>query len=175
VATGFDVETQLDDHRRTARFRTRGRPTSAGHLTPRYLLPSVATVADIQAWCGRTGLGQVVSRRRDQLRIFEDEQGRELFDVPGAPLSDPRTPAPVRFLPPFDNAILGTPTAPDHRPEQRDFIDRHRLLRTFLVDGFLAGTWQVDGTAGTRSRCCVGKCCSSEWVSESSSRWPDRK
>ena len=139
------------------------------------MLPSVATVADIQAWCGGTGLGQVVSRRRDQLRIFEDEQGRELFDFPGAPLSDPRTPAPVRFLPPSDNAILGTPTAPDHRPEHRDFIDRHRLLRTFLVDGFVAGTWQVDGTAGTRSRCCVGKCCSSEWVNESSSRWPDRK
>jgi hypothetical protein len=63
-------------------------------------------------------------------------------------------------------------------PRHLDFIYRRRLLRSSLARGtprFVADDWRVDGTVGTRSRCCGGKCCSSEWVNESSRRWPDRK
>jgi hypothetical protein len=89
-----------------------------------------------------------VNRHRDRLVSHRDEEGRELFDVPGAPLPDPSAAAPARFLPPFDNAILshadrGRIVDPGHR----EFISRDRLLRTFLVDGFVAGTWQLDGGA----------------------------
>ena len=119
----------------------------ADALIPRYLAAfGPATVADIQAWSGLTRLAEAVSRQRDQLVSYRDERGRELFDVPGAPLPDPSTAAPARFLPPFDNAILshadrGRIVDPGHR----EFINRDRLLRTFLVDGFVAGTWQLDG------------------------------
>ncbi|MFE2182453.1 DNA glycosylase AlkZ-like family protein, partial [Streptomyces sp. NPDC059455] len=69
--------------------------------------------------------------------------GRELFDLPGAPRPDPDTPAPVRFLPAFDNAILG------YHDRGRIIDDAHRGLsvageRVVLVDGRVAATWRVD-------------------------------
>ena len=130
-----------------------GRPLSSvaslDEVVLRYLAAfGPASVGDIQAWSGLTRLREVSDRLREQLRSFEDEQGRELLDVRGAPLPDPDTPAPPRFLPPFDNAILSY----DDRSriiarEDRDIVYRDRLMRTFLVDGFVAGTWQSDGSA----------------------------
>ena len=81
---------------------------------------------------------------RPTLRVFRDEQGQELFDVPDAPLPDPATPAPARFMAPFDNVQL----AHAERSRiidraHRDHIYRDRLMRTFLIDGFVAGSWQV--------------------------------
>ena len=106
-----------------------------------------ASTQDIQAWCGLTRLGEATERLRPQLRALADEHGRELFDVPGAPLPDPDTPAPPRFLAPFDNVQL----AHGERsriidPAHRDLVYRDRLMRTFLIDGFIAGTWSLDDT-----------------------------
>jgi hypothetical protein len=120
---------------------------STDEVVLRYLAAfGPASVRDVQAWCGLTRLAQVAERLRDQLRVFRDERGRELFDVPGGPLPDPEIPAAVRILPPFDNVILshaerGRIIAPEHRP----IVFRDRLLRTFLVDGFVAGTWEIRG------------------------------
>jgi hypothetical protein len=116
-------------------------------LVLRYLAAfGPTTVKDIQAWSGVTRLSNVTERLGDRLRVLYDEDGRELLDVPEGALPDPGTPAPPRFLAPFDNAIL---SHADRRriiaTEYRDAVSSDRQLRTFLVDGFVAGLWRLDG------------------------------
>jgi hypothetical protein len=120
---------------------------SAANVVLRYLAAyGPATVRDIQAWCGLTGLRAVTRQLADQVRTFVDEDGNELLDVIEAPIPDPRTPAPPRFLPPFDNAVLAhADRSRIIAREDRDTVYRDRYMRTFLVDGFVAGTWQLDG------------------------------
>jgi hypothetical protein len=84
---------------------------------------------------------------RLELVVFRDEQGRELLDVPGAPLPDPATPAPVRFLPKWDNALLAWADRTRILPEAyRRVVIRQNgdVAQTFLVDGLVAGTWRVE-------------------------------
>jgi hypothetical protein len=85
--------------------------------------------------------------RLEPLRRFRDEHGRELLGVPRAPLPDPETPAPVRFLPKWDNVLLAfadrTRVLPEH---YRKTVIRMNgdVAQTFLVDGFVAGIWRVE-------------------------------
>src|SRR3954465_5126786 len=65
-----------------------------------------AAPADVRTWSGLTGAGEILERLRPTLRIMRDDAGRELFDVPRAPLPSADVPAPVRFLPEYDNAVL---------------------------------------------------------------------
>ena len=121
---------------------------TAEALVLRYLAAyGPAATADIRAWSGLTGLPAVVARLRPQLRTFRDERGRALHDVPGAPLPDPDTPAPPRFLPAFDNAVL----AFDDRRRIVDDADRGLSVlgaRFLLVDGRVAGTWTTAQDGG---------------------------
>src|SRR2546430_12668808 len=85
--------------------------------------------------------------RLEPLLRFRDELGRELLDVPGAPLPDPETPAPVRFLPKWDNVLLAwadrTRVLPEHY--RKTVISMNGdVAQTFLVDGFVAGVWRVE-------------------------------
>ena len=80
---------------------------------------------------------------RDELVAYTDERGRVLWDLPDAPRPDPDTPAPVRFLPAFDNALLG------YDDRTRIVDDAHRGLsvagtRVVLVDGRVSATWKVE-------------------------------
>jgi hypothetical protein len=91
----------------------------------------------------------VVDRGLEQLvvRRFADELGRELFDLPRAPLPPPDTPAPARLLPRFDNLVLSHDDRTRVLPEQHRaaVIQGGEVRATFLVDGYVAGLWSVEG------------------------------
>ena len=127
--------------------RPLGKERSPDALVLRYLAAfGPATVGDARTWSGLTGLSEAFERLRPRLRIFRDEHGRELFDVPNGPLPDAETPAPLRFLPVYDNIVLS-------------HADRTRIVRPFdskragyvdganfgsvLIDGFVGATWTL--------------------------------
>jgi hypothetical protein len=108
-----------------------------------------ATPADMQTWSGLTAQREVFEKLRPELRTFRDERGRELFDLPRAPRPQANVIAPVRFLPDYDNLVLA------HDDRIRIIADEHRplictrnlhVLPTFLVDGFVAGTWELEAS-----------------------------
>jgi hypothetical protein len=104
-----------------------------------------ATVADVQEWSGLKGLRVAVDALRPTLRVLRDETGRELLDLPDAPLPDPDTPAPVRFLPEYDNLVLAYAdrTRMLTREAQQAIWTKNGLLATALVDGTVAASWKI--------------------------------
>lgn len=105
-----------------------------------------ASVTDAQTWLGMK-LKDTFDKLRPELQIYRDEGRRELFDLPNLPLPDDDTPAPVRFLPEFDNLLLS------HSKRNRVIADEHRskvylpalrVAATTLVDGFVSGTWKIE-------------------------------
>lgn len=144
--TGQATWTTLDAWVGSSSAAAEGEPVA--DLVRRYLAAfGPATAADIRAWCGLAGLRAVVDRLRPGLLSFRDGGGRELLDVPDGALGDPDSPAPVRFLPVYDNAMLA-------------HADRSRIVReedrkaamslgplnvgTLLVDGFAQGVWRAE-------------------------------
>jgi hypothetical protein len=129
-----------------------GPPTAAAEeaLVLRYLGAfGPASVADFQKWSAVPKAAPTFERLRSQLATFEDDKGRELFDLPDAPRPGGDVDAPVRLIPEFDNLVLG------HHDRRRIISDDHRpglttknlrVRATFLIDGFAAGTWKVDRT-----------------------------
>jgi hypothetical protein len=81
-----------------------------------------------------------------ELERYRSEDGSELLDVPGAPLPDPETPAPPRFLPTWDATLLvharRTRLLPEeHRPKLFS-TKTPQSFPSFLVDGAVAGKWR---------------------------------
>ncbi|MCY1138223.1 winged helix DNA-binding domain-containing protein [Actinoplanes sp. Pm04-4] len=117
----------------------------ADELVLRYLRAfGPASSSDIRAWSGLSGLRECIKRLRPQLRSFRDVRGRELLDVLDGELPDPDQPLPPRFLPAFDNVVLGF----DDRTRVIDHAYRGMSVegaRFVLVDGRVAGKWTLAG------------------------------
>jgi hypothetical protein len=125
-------------------------PTAArAEMFRRYFLAfGPASRRDIVAWSGMHVPEIQSTLDVLELRRFRDDQGRELLDVPRAPLPDPETPAPIRFLPKWDNVLLAFADRTRILPERyrRVVIGQNGdVAQTFLVDGLVGGTWRVDG------------------------------
>lgn len=105
-----------------------------------------ASLADVTSWSGVTNLKKSMLELGDELVTYRNEAGVLLYDLAGKEIVPPDVTAPVRFLPGFDNALLG------HKDRSRIISDEHRAIigtpnglfaSTFLVDGFVAGVWRV--------------------------------
>jgi hypothetical protein len=117
------------------------------HLVRRYLGGfGPATRNEVADWAGLP-VGEVAAAlERLRLRRFRAEDGAELVDLQRAPLPDPETAAPVRFLPVWDATLLvharRTGILPEeYRPRVFNVRTPHSV-NTFLVDGTVAGTWR---------------------------------
>ena len=118
-------------------------------LVRRYLAAfGPASKADIADWAG-IPVGELEpALERLKLRRFRDGEGKELLDLPRAPLPDANAPAPPRFLPVWDATLLvhcrGTGILPEeYRPMIFNTKTPHSM-HTFLVDGRVAGSWRYE-------------------------------
>jgi hypothetical protein len=110
-----------------------------------------AAPADIANWMG-VNIGAVKEVASTMaLRQFRDEGGRTLVDVLDAPLPDPDTPAPARFLPVWDATLLVHARRTQILPEEfrtRVFNTKTpHSVNTFLLDGQVAGSWRYENGA----------------------------
>ena len=107
-----------------------------------------ASAADVTAWSGVTGMSGVV-KAMDDLAVYEDQDGRRLYDVADGTLADEEVPAPVRLLGTYDNVWLSHAardrvTEPEKR--KRWMGVNGGVASVLLVDGMLEGLWRpVDG------------------------------
>lgn len=119
----------------------------AARLIERYLAAfGPASVMDMQQWSGLTGLREVVAGMG--LRTMRDAGSVELYDLPDGELAPDGgdEPAPVRFLPSYDNIIVGYADRSrlmDKAHSGRVTPGRALVVPTFLVDGFIGGSWAV--------------------------------
>ena len=118
-------------------------------LVRRYLAAfGPSTRADIADWSGlRVSDFADALDALEPLRRFRDENGRELLDLQRAPLPPADTPAPVRFLPKWDNTLLAHADRRRVLPEElrKTVIAKNGdVTQTFLVDGIVAGSWTAD-------------------------------
>ena len=119
-------------------------------LVRRYLAAfGPASPTDMQVWSGLKGLKGFFDPMPDGMVTAMGWEGEYLFDLEDAPRPPGDTPAPVRFLPAFDNLLLS------HKDRTRIIADEHRpkvvtknlrIHPTFLVDGFAAGMWSIKAT-----------------------------
>jgi hypothetical protein len=117
--------------------------TAPDAMVLRYLAAfGPATIGDIRTWSWLTGVREVIDRLRPRLRTFRDEAGRELFDVIDGVLVDPDVPAPIRFLPQYDNVFLSHEDRSRINGELSWGVD-FGWKGPVLVDGFIAAAWRV--------------------------------
>ena len=105
-----------------------------------------AAIPDVANWMGvNIGAVREVAAALE-LHSFRDVGGRALLDLPDAPLPDPETPVPARFLPVWDATLLVHARRTQILPEEfrsRVFNTRTpHSVNTVLLDGQVAGMWR---------------------------------
>ncbi|HEY6608049.1 MAG TPA: crosslink repair DNA glycosylase YcaQ family protein, partial [Candidatus Limnocylindria bacterium] len=118
-----------------------------------------ASVEDLAAYVGR-GKGGITPWRAavaalgDELIELNDEDGRLILDIADAPRPGEDAEAAPRLLARWDSLLLSHATG--HRG--RIIAERHReavftrnadVRPTFLLDGFVAGTWELTRDDGS--------------------------
>lgn len=123
--------------------------TACEHLVRGYLRAfGPATPQDLAQWAGLQRTGPITETLTGMtLRTFRDERGKLMYDLPRAPLPDAETPVPPRLVPRYDNLVLShadrTRILGDV-PVSRIVTKNALVHATVLVDGFVAGTWQLE-------------------------------
>ncbi len=125
------------------------KPNAVAHVVSSYLSGfGPAPPSDIANWAGLTITDVKRAVRRMELRRLRGPGGEELLDLPDAPLPDPDTPAPPRFLPVWDATLLVHARRTQILPEElRPRVFSIRVphgVSTFLVDGAVAGAWRLE-------------------------------
>jgi hypothetical protein len=119
-----------------------------------------AAVEDVKSFFLEPRITRVraaLARLEPELITLAGEDGATLYDLVSAPRPSPDVAVPVRFIARFDNLLMGQ--APPNRvrvlPEEfraEVFQSKNgQVLATYLVDGMVAGTWDVK-RVGRRSR-----------------------
>ena len=138
-----------------------GTPTDGVELLVRRYLGAFgpATRASVADWAGLPVATVAPVLDRLAPRRFRAEDGAELYDLPRAPLPDPQTPAPVRFLPNWDAALLVHARRALVLPEEYRPLVFHvrnpHSVSTFLVDGAVAGTWRYESSRSGEGRIVI--------------------
>ncbi len=107
-----------------------------------------APVVDIANWAGMhpKRVQPVVDSMK--LRSFDSEDGAVLVDLPRAPLPDPESPAPPRFIGTWDAMLLTharrTGVLPEHHRPKVFNTRTPQSVPTFTVDGRVAGSWKFE-------------------------------
>lgn len=121
-------------------------------LVLRYLAAfGPASPTDMQTWCGYSlpALKAEFEKLKPELTVYLNEKRQELFDLPTISLPKEDAPAPVRFLPEFDNLLLSHKNRNRIVPDEyrsKVYLPALRVAATILVDGFVGGAWKVEKT-----------------------------
>jgi hypothetical protein len=118
-----------------------------------------ASVQDAQAWSGLTRLSEIAERLLPELLVLRDEDGRTLYDLPHAARPSEFVPAPIRFLPEYDNVFFGYADRTRFVPDQRKPpIPPGNGARTGTVftDGEWRATWRIALPAARRAAKTAG-------------------
>lgn len=106
-----------------------------------------AALKDVASWAGVPVTWLRDAAADPALRRFQDTDGRELFDLPDAPLPGEDTPAPVRLLPHWDATLLVHARRTGILPEAYRTIiftsKRPFSAGVVLVDGRVVGEWSI--------------------------------
>ena len=111
-------------------------------MLARFRAPDTATFLGLR-------LGQV-KPLLEEYPSFRGPDGVDLIDIEDGILPDPDTPAPPRFLPPWDACLLVHARRSGILPEEyRPLIFNTKMpqsVPTFLIDGRVAGTWRFENS-----------------------------
>ena len=122
-------------------------PADLSALFRRYLAAfGPASVMDFQAWSGMTSLKTQLAPLLKHLETYRDADGKELYDLPELPIIAEDKPAPLRFLPEYDNILIAHKDRRRILPEaqrKKVLVSAGRVLGAVLIDGFAGAIWKV--------------------------------